>query len=56
MTESVLGQVDWEVVAVDVGSNRSAGVYKRAVKEVLQERIYEISEMGEGEGEGEEER
>lgn len=46
MTESLLSQVDWKVVAMDVGSNRSAGTYKRAVKEVLQERIYEMGARG----------
>ncbi|KAL2043839.1 hypothetical protein N7G274_003359 [Stereocaulon virgatum] len=60
VTESILGQVDWEAVAMDVGSNRSARVYKRAVKEVLQERIYEMGsreENGEvGWGRGQHER
>lgn len=39
MAESVMRQVDWEDVAEDVASNRSAGAYKRVVRGVLQERI-----------------
>lgn len=35
-------QVDWEEVGEDVASNRSAGVYKKAVKDVFQERIEEL--------------
>ena len=39
VAESVMRQVDWEDVAEDVASNRSAGAYKRVVRGVLQERI-----------------
>lgn len=42
VTESVMKQVDWEDVAEDVASNRSAGMYKRIVRDVLQERIEEL--------------
>lgn len=35
-------QVDWEAVVTDVAGNRSKGVYKRAVRVVLQEGIEEI--------------
>ena len=35
-------QVDWKKVGEDVASNRSAKVYKRAVKDVFQERIEEL--------------
>ena len=37
-----MGQVDWGCVARDVASNRAAGWYKRAVRDVLQERIEEL--------------
>ncbi|KAM0800390.1 hypothetical protein BDR22DRAFT_821579 [Usnea florida] len=42
VAESVMRQVDWEKVGEDVASNRRAGVYKRAVKDVFRERIEEL--------------
>ncbi|CAF9936225.1 MAG: hypothetical protein ALECFALPRED_006735 [Alectoria fallacina] len=39
IAESVIEQVDWEDVAEDVASNRSAGMYKKIVRNILQERI-----------------
>lgn len=47
IAESVLRQVDWEEVAEDVASNRSARMYKRIVKNVLQEKIEELVARGE---------
>lgn len=46
--ESVMEQVDWEDVAEDVASNRSAGMYKKIVRNILQERIEVLVGRGEG--------
>lgn len=40
--------IQWEGVVEDVASNRSAGVYKRVVRGVLQKRIDELVEGVEG--------
>lgn len=40
--------IQWEGVVEDVASNRSAGVYKRVVRGVLQKRIDELIEGVEG--------
>ena len=48
IAESVMEQVDWEDVAEDVASNRSAGMYKKIVRNILQERIEVLFGRGEG--------
>ncbi|KAI4128876.1 MAG: hypothetical protein LQ338_002505 [Usnochroma carphineum] len=40
--ESIMEQMDWDQVAYDVACNRRAGVYKRAVKEVLDGWLEEV--------------
>lgn len=42
--ESILGQVDWHIVAEDVASNRRGPIYKKMIKEVLQEKLDKLSE------------
>lgn len=46
--ESVMRQVDWQVLAEDVASNRGAGAYRRVVRGVLQEKIEELVGREEG--------
>ena len=41
-------QVDWEEVAEDVASNRSAKVFRRVIRDVLQGRIDEMVGKAEG--------
>ena len=48
IAENVMEQVDWEDVAEDVASNRSAGMYKKIVRNILQERIEVLVGRGEG--------
>lgn len=43
-------QVDWEEVVTDVAGNRSKGVYKKAVRGLLQEGIEEIVRLEGGGG------
>ena len=47
VAESVMRQVDWDDVVEDVASNRSAGMYKRIVRCILQGRIDELAEREE---------
>ncbi|MCJ1372218.1 hypothetical protein MMC20_003440 [Loxospora ochrophaea] len=46
-SEAVLSQIDWEEVGEYVASNRRLAVYKKAIKDILQEKVTELFEWEE---------
>jgi len=42
VSESVLRQVNWVEVAEEAASNRGAGAYRKAVKEIMQEQVEQL--------------
>ena len=43
-SESMLSQVDWDVVEENVASNRRGSTFRKAIKKILQERVDDLFE------------